>query len=220
MRKQNQELLLLNLLKSVLPKAVPDAQLAEKIYAALEKEITAKERVTSFEKFCQRAELMDLKAESIDEVKEQFEASFGKGAVSIVPHPGKKAASVEVVTPNGTFEGVIKVNGSVEKNGDDGEARPKFVPFPVALEADPELIWMLARDERMTPDEASVALGKAQDGFWESKAGQQHLRDRVERAFPEFIAKAPSKLLVELGLKRHYKDPEPLKQIKVLKPRK
>ena len=55
----------------------------------------------------QRAELPDLKAETIEEVKEQFETSFGKGAVSIVPHPGKKAASVEVVTPNGTFEGVI-----------------------------------------------------------------------------------------------------------------
>ena len=209
----------MNLLKTVLPKAVPDAKLAEKIYEAMEKEITAKERVTSFEKFCQRAELPDLQAETIEEVKEQFESSFGKGAVSIVPHPGKKAASVEVVTPNGTFEGVIKVNGTGEKEGDE-EVRPKFVPFPIALEADPELVWLLARDERMSAEEASVALGKAQDGFWESKAGQQHLRNRVERTFPEFIAKAPSKMLVELGLKRHYKDPEPLKQIKVLKARK
>jgi len=220
MRKQNQELLLLNLLKSVLPKAVPDPKLADKIYSALEKEITAKERTASFEKFCQRAELPDLKVETIEQVKEQFEASFGKGCVSIVPHSGKKAASVEVVTPNGTFEGVIKVGGGNPEDNGEAAERPKFVPFPVALEADPELVWMLARDERMSPDEASVALAKAQDAFWESKAGQQHLRNRVERTFPEFIAKVPSKALTELGLKRHYKDPEPLKQIRVLKGKK
>jgi hypothetical protein len=46
------------------------------------------------------------------------------------------------------------------------------------------------------------------------------LRKRVERTFPEFIAKVPSKALVEVGLKRHYKDPEPVKQIKPLKARK
>jgi hypothetical protein len=204
-----------------LPKAVPDAKLADKIYSALEKEIASKERVTAFESFCKRAELPNLEKATIEEVKEQFESSFGKGAVSVVPHPGKKAASVEVVTADGTFEGVIKVgaNGSSEE-GDEDAPKPKFVPFPVALEADPELVWMLGRDERMTPEEASIALTKVQEGFWESKSGQQHLRNRVERTFPEFISKAPSKALTEAGLKRHYKDPEPVKQIKLLKPRK
>jgi hypothetical protein len=222
MRKQNQELLLLNLLKSVLPKAVPDAKLAEQIYSAFEKEITAKERTTHFEKFCAKAELPSLAQDSIAQVMEQFETSFGKGNVSIVPHPGKKAASVEVVTPQGTFEGVIKVNpdaanGEGEENGD---AKPKFIPFPVALESDPEVVWMLGRDERLTPDDASIALAKVQDGFWESKAGQQHLRKRAERTFPEFLAKVPGKVLTESGLKRHYKEGEPLRQIKLLKPRK
>jgi hypothetical protein len=222
MPKQNNELELLNLLKSVLPKAVPDARLADKIYSALEKEIAAKERVASFEKFCHRAELPNLEKSSLAEVKEQFETAFGKGAVSLVPHPGKKAVSVEVVTSGGTFEGVVKVgaNGENGEAGGDDEIKPKFVPFPIALEADPELVWILARDERMTPEEGSIALAKAQDGFWESKAGQQHLRNRVERTFPEFVAKVPSKMLGELGLKRHYKDPEPVKQLKMLKPRK
>jgi hypothetical protein len=221
MAKKNSELQLLSLLKSVLPKAVPDAKLADKIYSALEKEITAKERVSAFETFCKRTELPNLEENTLDEVKEQFEATFGKGAVSVVPHSGKKAASVEVVTPEGTFEGVIKV-GANGSNGDGEEEgfKAKFIPFPVALEADPELVWILARDERMTPDEASIALAKVQDGFWESKAGQQHLRNRVDRTFPEFIAKAPSKMLTEVGLKRHYKDPEPVKQIKLLKARK
>lgn len=222
MRKQNQELLLLNLLKSVLPKAVPDAKLADQIYSAFEKEITAKERTASFDKFCAKAELPDLTEDSIAQVKEQFETSFGKGNVNIVPHSGKKAASVEVITPQGTFEGVVKVNSEL-KNGEgeeNGDAKPKFVPFPVTLETDPEVIWMLGRDERLSPDEASIALAKVQDGFWESKAGQQHLRKRTERTFPEFLAKVPGKVLTESGLKRHYKEGGPVKQFRAVPRRK
>ena len=130
--------------------------------------------------------------------------------------------SVEVETPNGIFESVIKVGAAAalaEAEGED-EVKVKYVPFPVALPGDPELVWMLGRDERMTPDEATIALTKAQENFWESKAGQQHLRNRVERTFPEFIAKVPSKMLSEVNLKRHYKEPEPVKQIKLLKARK
>lgn len=222
MAKPNAELELLNLLKSVLPKAVPDPKLADKIYSAFEKEITVKERVAAFEKFCKRTEVPDLEDNTLKEVQQQFEASFGKGSVSVVPHPAKKAASIEVVTPDGTFESVIKVGTGLANGEGEGEeeVKPKYVPFPVSLEADPELVWMLARDERMTPDEASIALGKAQENFWESKAGQQHLRNRTDRTFPEFISKVPGKLLGEVGLRRHYKDPEPVKQIKLLKPRK
>ncbi|MFN7138122.1 MAG: hypothetical protein ACK4UN_02165 [Limisphaerales bacterium] len=223
MPKQNQEEQLLDLLKAVLPKAVPDAKLADKIFCALQKELTVKERIAAFEKFCKRTELPDLEKKSISEVQKHFEEAFGKGTVSIVPHPAKEAVSVEVETPHGMLESVIKVGAKVEGEGDgegEDEPKPKFVAFPVALPTDPELVWILGRDERMTPDEANIALDKAQESFWESKAGQQHLRNRVERTFPEFIAKVPSKLLNEVGLKRHYKDPEPLKLIKVLKARK
>jgi hypothetical protein len=221
MPKQNQELTLLNLLKSVLPKAVPDAKLADKIYSALEKEITAKERVASFEKFCKKTELPDLEKKTLNEVKKQFEASFGEGNVSIVPHPAKKAATIEVETPQGIVESVIKVGTGSGVEGEEGEEEKiKYVPFPVAMETDPELVWMLARDERMTPEDAAIALSKAQESFWESKGGQQHLRNRTERTFPEIIAKVPSKMLGEVGLRRHYKDPEPVKQIKLLKARK
>lgn len=222
MPKQNQEEQLLNLLKSVLPKAVPDPKLAEKIFCEFQKEFTAKERAVAFEKFCKRADLPDLEPKSVDEVKKHFEASFGKGAVSVVPHPGKKALTIEVETPNGIFEGVVKVGEKSDSENVEGEdeVKIKFVPFPVAMETDPELVWLLGRDERMTPEDAGITLAKVQESFWESKAGQQHLRNRVERTFPEFIAKVPSKVLTESGLKRHYKEPEPIKQIKKLKPRK
>ena len=220
MAKAKNEAQLLNLLKAVLPKAVPDAKLAQLIYAALEKEIASTERAVHFEKFCKKVELPDLQKDSIEQVKEQFEASFGKGMVSVVPHAGKNAATVEIITPKGTFEGTVQVGPKAPEEGDDETIKPKFVPFPVSLPSDPELVWLLGRDERMTPDDALIALAKVQDSFWESKAGQQHLQKRTERTFPEFINKVPGKVLTEGGIKRHYKEPEPVKQIKVLKPRK
>ena len=193
MAKQNDELKLLNLLRSVLPKAVPDPKLADKIYTALEKEISSKERVASFEKFCQRTELPDLAKKSLDEVQKQFETSFGKGSVSLLPHPQKKAVSVEVVTSAGTFEGVIKV-GAVENNGeDDDEMKPKLVPFPVSLEADPELVWMLARDERMTPQEAMIALAKSQDSFGNQRRASSTCRNVSSAPFPNSSPKFPAK---------------------------
>src|SRR5258705_13458681 len=51
---------LLDLLKKVLPKATPDAQLAGKIYQAVELELKAKARGSAFEKFCAKVELSDL----------------------------------------------------------------------------------------------------------------------------------------------------------------
>ncbi len=222
-KKQNpkDEVQLLELLKTVLPKAVPDPKLAQKIFAACEQEIQAKNRVLSFEKFCDRCELPDLQPETISEVQHQFEESFGKGKVSVVPHPGKKAATVEVVLPDQMFEGVVKVKASTqtEEEVDDGEPKPTMVPFPVALETDPELVWMFARPDNVSPKEASLALLRLQDDFWGSKAGQKLQQDRVEKTFAEFVARAPGKMLTEAGLKRHYKEPEAVKQLKVLKPK-
>jgi hypothetical protein len=222
-QKETQEGQVLDLLKSVLPKAVSDPKLAAKIYSACEKAITSKARLAAFETFCQRCNLHDLEASTIDEVKRQFEHSFGNGTVSIVPHRGKKALSVEVILPDETFEGVLKVNDSAEANqseGEEGEPKPTMVAFPVCLEGDPELVWILGRQENLSPSEASMALAQVQEEFWESKAGQKLLRDRVERSFPEFIGRVPSKVLAEVGLKRHYKEPEAIKTLKALKPQK
>jgi len=77
------------------------------------------------------------------------------------------------------------------------------------------LIWTLAKRENLTNDEAAMALTKIEDDFWASKAGQKLLKDRVEKSFPEFIARVPAGLLNEVGLKRHYKLPEALKILRV-----
>jgi hypothetical protein len=88
------------------------------------------------------------------------------------------------------------------------------------LPGDPELVWLMAKRENMSPDEADIALAKAEEEFWASKAGQKALRDRVEKSFPEFINRAPSGLLTELGLKRHYKMPEPIRVHRAFAPPK
>ena len=204
---------LLELLKKVLPKATHDAHLAGKIYEAIESELKAKAKVTAFEKFCTKVELPDLEAKSIDAVKEQMAASFGDADVTLKPNRKEETLAVEVALPDGTqLSAEIKVNPNLAAQ-DDGEQEItlKFVPFPVCLPGDKELVWLLAKRENMSPDEAGIALSKLQEDFWASKTGQKMLRDRVERSFPEFIARVPGGMLGEVGLKRHYKTPEPLK---------
>src|SRR6476620_7846588 len=134
----------LELLKNVLPKTVTDQKLVEKIYSACEKEISSKVRVESFQKFCSRAELPNLETTSVKEIQKQFEESFGKGNVSVIPHPKKEAATVEVVLDGEVMEGVVKVGTSNGSEEVEDEFKPKYVPFPVSLKSDPELVWALA----------------------------------------------------------------------------
>ena len=210
--KRNDEAQLLALLKKVLPKATHDPELAGRIYLAVETELKAKARTTAFEKFCNRLELPDLEPKTIADVQLQFAAAFGAGDITIQPNRKQKTLAVEVSMPDGSqFSSEIKVRPVSPEASEDPELKLKFVPFPVSLPGDPELTWLLAKRENLSPDEAGIALSKAEDDFWASKAGQKSLRDRVERCFPEFIARAPAGLLNETGIKRHYKTPEPIR---------
>jgi hypothetical protein len=207
---------LLDLLKKVLPKATHDPQLAGKIYEAIEHELKAKVRAAAFDKFCARVPLPDLEPKSIEAVKQQLENSFGGGDVTLKPDKKEKSLAVEVSLPDGSqYSGEIKVNPDAgAEQSEEQEIKLKFVPFPVSLPGDKELIWMLAKRENMSPEEAGIALHKLEEDFWGSKTGQKLLRDRVERIFPEFIARVPAAMLTEAGLKRHYKLPEPLKVLR------
>ena len=210
------EVQLLELLKKVLPKATHDAQLAGQIYQAVEIELKAKSRASAFDKFCAKVELPDLEPKSVEAVKEQLQASFGEADITLKPDKKEKSLAVEVALPDGNqFSGEIKVNPNAgQEVSDEQEITLKFVPFPVCLPGDKELVWMLAKRENMSPEEAGIALSKAEEDFWGSKTGQKLLRDRVERIFPEFIGRVPAGVLSELGLKRHYKTPEPLKVLR------
>lgn len=210
---------LLRLLKKVLPKATHDPQLAGKIYQAVEQELKATSRATAFEKFCTQVALPDLEASSLAEVKRQLTESFGDGDITIKPNRKQRSLAVEIALPDGAqFSGEIAVrpeSASAAEEG-DGEAPAKFAPFPVCLPGDRELVWYLAKRETLSPDEAGMALSRLEEDFWASKAGQKMLRDRVERSFPEFIARVPAGILSEAGLKRHYKEPEPVKMLRPL----
>jgi hypothetical protein len=207
---------LLDLLKKVLPKATHDAQLAGKIYQAIERELKAKARGSAFEKFCAKVELPNLEPETLAEVKTQLAASFGQGDITLKANRKEKSLVVEVSLPDGTqFNGEINVNPNAgAETSDEQEITLKFVPFPVCLPGDKELVWLLGKRENLSPEEAGIAVTKAEEEFWASKTGQKLIRDRVERNFPEFIARAPAGMLGEMGLKRHYKTPEPIKPLR------
>ena len=200
----------------MLPKATHDPQLAGKIYEAVESELKAKAKVTAFEKFCAKVELPDLQAKSIEEVKSQLSGSFGESDVTLKANRKEQSLLVEVALPDGTqLSGEISVNpNAANEQAEEEEVTVKFAPFPVCLPGDKELVWLLAKRENMSPEEAGIALSKLEEDFWASKAGQKMLRDRVERSFPEFIARVPGGLLGEVGLKRHYKSPEPVKPLR------
>ena len=211
---------LLELLKRVLPKATHDAGLAGKIYEAVEQELRAKARVMAFDKFCEKLELPDLDAKSIDAVKLQLAASFGDGDITVKPDTKEQTLSVEVALPDGNqFVGAVKVRPVDAAADGEQDVVLKFIPFPVCLPGDQELVWYLAKRENMTPDEAGIALAKVEEEFWASKTGQKLIRDRVDRTFPEFIQRVPAGMLTELGLKRHYKTPEAIKVLRSLPPR-
>jgi hypothetical protein len=219
--KRSDESNLLALLKKVLPKATPDAALAGKIYEAVEQELKAKARSVAFEKFCEKVELPDLEVKTLKDVRDQLDAAFGDGDVTIKPNKKEGLLAVEVAMPDGSqFQSEIKVRPADAQEDGDPEVALKHVPFPVSLPGDPELIWMLAKRENLTSEEAGIGLTKAEETFWGSKTGQKLLRDRVERSFQEFISRAPAGLLGEAGLKRHYKTPEPLKVLRPAVPQK
>lgn len=216
---QRAETDLLALLKKVLPRATDDQQLATRIYKAVETELKSKSKAAAFEMFCARLEVPSLDAKTLQDIQLQLASAFGEGDLTLKPNKAEKSLAVEVTMPDGTsFRSELKVDPNAGKTvgGEDGEEEftPKFVPFPVCLPGDKELVWMLAKRENMTPEEAGIQLNKVEEEFWASKSGQKMIRDRVEKSFPEFIQRAPAGLLQEAGLKRHYKTPEPLKQLR------
>src|SRR4051812_13915043 len=134
----------LELLKTVLPKHTSDVDLASKIINAMERELQRKNQHAAFEKFCERVELPSMEAATITEVKKQFQDAFGDD-VKVTQDKKTEALHVELQTPDGTLTANIKVGQSAGETSDEQEVTLKFVPFPVALPSDPELVWLLAK---------------------------------------------------------------------------
>ncbi len=206
---------LLDLLKLVLPKATTDAHLANKIYDAVASELKAKAKAVAFDKFCAKVELPDLEPKTVMDVKRQLTDTFGAGNVALTLKKEEGVMTVDVSMPDGEqITREIKVRPLAPETDEEQEVTMKFLPFPICMPGDKELVWYLARRESMTPEEGQIALSKVEEEFWASKGGQKLLRDRVERSFPEFISRVPAGMLTDLGLKRHYKTPEPIEPLR------
>ncbi len=204
----------LALLEKVLPLTAKDPHLATVIYEAVAKEIRLLNSIQSFEKFCEKEGLPNLEAATVAELQTQLASTFGEANVAITPHEEGNGVAVEIALPDRTLNAKVKV---VAPDADDGDPKAPHVPFPVTLPEDPELVWVLARREDLAPEEAARALAKIEEEFWATKGGQKLLQERVERNFAEFIAHVPAAALADSGLKRHYKEPEPLHALRLLK---
>ncbi len=199
------------LLQKVLPKATKDPHLASSIYEEVAKEFHLARSIESFEKFCETGALPDTEAATVADLQNELSAKFGEANVAITPDENGTGVAVEIALPDRTLSSRVKVDASVAEE----EVKVPFVPFPVSLPQDPELVWLLARREDLGPDEGVRALEKIEEEFWATKKGQQLQRDGVEKTFAEFITHVPAAALTESGLKRHYKDPETLKALRL-----
>src|SRR6202161_688586 len=132
--KKSNEAQLLELLKRVLTKATDDAQLAGRIYQAIEDELKAKARAMAFDKFCGGIELPNLEQKTVEDVKLQLAASFGDGDITLKSNKKEQSLMVEVALPEGgQFSSKIKVRAVTVADSEDQEVTLKFVPFPVCL---------------------------------------------------------------------------------------
>ena len=202
----------LSLLKKVLPKTTKDPHLASAIYDEVAKEVRLLKSIESFEKFCETGALLDLAPETVADFQDELAGKFGEANVALTPDEDGAGVAVEIALSDRTVSGRVKVDPAVAEE----EVKVPFVPFPVSLPEDPELVWLLARREDLGPDEAVHALAKIEEEFWATKKGQQLQRDHVEKTFAEFVTHVPASALTESGLKRHYKEPETLKTLRLL----
>ena len=201
----------LALLEKVLPKTTKDPHLASAIYEEVAKEVRLLKSLASFEKFCETGALPDIKPETVAELQSELAGKFGEANVVITPDENGKGIAVEIELPDRKVSSKVKIDPTAAEE----EVKVPFVPFPVSLPEDPELVWMLARMETLGPDESARALEKIEAEFWETKKGVELQRDRVEKNFAEFITHVPASALRDSGLRRHYKEPETLKILRL-----
>lgn len=202
----------LALLQKVLPKTTKDPHLATAIYNEVEKEVRLQKNLVAFEKFCETGALPDLEPNTVAEFQSGLEEKFGEENVEITPADSGAEIEVEITLEDRTLSSKVKIDPTVLEE----EVKVPFVPFPVCLPEDPELVWVLARQENLGPDEAARALALIEEEFWATKKGQELQRKGTEKIFAEFIVHVPASALKDSGLKRHYKEPETLKSLRLL----
>ena len=206
----------LSLLQKVLPKATTDTHLATTIYEEVAREVRLLNSLKSFEKFCETGALANAEPDTVAGLQSELAEKFGEANVTVIPNENGAGVAVEIALPDRTVTTRVRVDATAAAA--EEEVKIPFVPFPVALPEDQELVWLLGRREDLGPDEAARALATIEEEFWATKKGQQLQQDRVEKSFAEFITHVPAAALTESGLKRHYKEPEALRTLRLLAP--
>lgn len=207
------EAMFLALLEKVLPKATKDPHLASTIYDEVAKEVRLAKNLQAFDKFCENGALPNIEPDTMQEFAGEMATKFGEENVSITPDEEGKKVAVEITLPDRTVTSEVKVDATIAL---EEEIKVPFVPFPVSLPEDPELVWVMARHEDLGPDEAARALANIEAEFWETRKGLDLQKKRVEKCFAEFITHVPASALKDSGLKRHYKTPETLQTLRLL----
>ncbi len=207
------EAMFLALLEKVLPKATKDPHLASTIYDEVAKEVRLAKNLQAFDKFCENGALPNIEPATMQEFASEMATKFGEENVSITPDEEGKKVAVEITLPDRTVTSEVKVDATIAL---EEEIKVPFVPFPVSLPEDPELVWVMARHEDLGPDEAARALANIEAEFWETRKGLDLQKKRVEKCFAEFITHVPASALKDSGLKRHYKTPETLQTLRLL----
>ena len=203
----------LALLEKVLPKATKDPHLASTIYEEVAKEVRLAKNLQAFDKFCENGALPNMEPATMEEFASEMATKFGEENVTITPDEEGKKVAVEITLPDRTVTSEVKVDATIAL---EEEIKVPFVPFPVSLPEDPELVWVMARHEDLGPDEAARALANIEAEFWETRKGLDLQKKRVEKCFAEFITHVPASALKDSGLKRHYKTPETLQTLRLL----
>ena len=207
------EAMFLALLEKVLPKATKDPHLASTIYEEVAKEVRLAKNLQAFDKFCENGALPNMEPATMEEFASEMATKFGEENVTITPDEEGKKVAVEITLPDRTVTSEVKVDATIAL---EEEIKVPFVPFPVSLPEDPELVWVMARHEDLGPDEAARALANIEAEFWETRKGLDLQKKRVEKCFAEFITHVPASALKDSGLKRHYKTPETLQTLRLL----
>lgn len=209
----------LSLLQKVLPEALSDPHLANTVFERVAKELRLMRSLERFEKFCAEGSLPDLEPATVSNLQNDLASTFGEDNVAVTPTEEGDAVEVEIALPDRTVTSQLKVRDPDAPEPAEDEVKSPFVPFPVALPEDPDLLWVLARRENVPPDAATRSLAAIEEEFWASKNGQKLLKDRHERTFAEFVANVPAAMLADSGLKRHYKEPEARQTLRRLPPK-
>ena len=195
----------LELLQKVLPKATTDAHVATTIYDHVAQEIRLIQHLSSLEALCAEGSLTNLEPATVAEFRSQLEMNFGPSAVSLEPAEKGDSMAIQIALPDRTITNKLRIQEPTAEAAE--EVKPPMVPYPVSLPEDPDLLWILARREDLSPDDAARALASIEEEFWETKAGLRLQQKGCEKTFAEFIARVPAAALADSGLKRHYKEP-------------